>query len=140
MADDNASFGFTTDENKIITCIMKHLKGDIQVSRRAIRHHNITTDTTSQADLEAVACELGYKDASVAKTRWNQIKRKKIAGVAGATPAKASPGKRKKVVDQDDDDEETTPAKKKGGKKGKKAQVDGKSTSTSCLLCALRAS
>ena len=31
MADESSTSGFTAGETKIITCIMKHLKGDIQV-------------------------------------------------------------------------------------------------------------
>lgn len=81
-----------------------------------------------QADFDAVARELGYKDASIAKTRWSQIKRKKIAGAAGATPSKASPGKRKKAAATSDDEEVATPAKKKGGKKGKKGKVESECT------------
>lgn len=74
-----------------------------------------------------MARELGYKDGSIARTRWSQIKRKKIAGAAGGTPVKASPGKRKKGdAVSGDDEEEATPAKKKGGRKGKKVQAKGK--------------
>lgn len=59
-----------------------------------------------QADFEAVAAELGYKNAGVAKDRWRQIRAKKfrpatespLGGVAKSTPSKKSPDKAKKVV------------------------------------------
>jgi len=57
---------------------------------------------------------MGYKDASIARTRWGQIKKKKILG-DGAGSATPSPTKITKS--------KASP-KKKGGKKGSKDQVD----------------
>ncbi|KAK5125511.1 hypothetical protein LTR85_000622 [Meristemomyces frigidus] len=96
--------GSTANETKIVMCLVKHLKGELP------------------SDFEAVAAELGYKDANVLKTRWSQIKRKKInaAGAANSEKSeKATPKKRKGKADGADevDDEET--AKKKRGRKSK---------------------
>lgn len=52
---------------------------------------------------------MGYKDASIAKTRWGQIKKKKILGDGAPSPTKVTKPK--------------ASPKKKGGKKTKD-QVD----------------
>jgi len=84
-----------------------------------------TSSNIFQADWASVAAENNYKDASIAKTRWGQIRRKKIApspvkaaGVtkapakkgraAGSPKAKGPKGKGKKKVDVavSDDDED----------------------------------
>ncbi|KAF2766772.1 hypothetical protein EJ03DRAFT_168039 [Teratosphaeria nubilosa] len=75
MADTNKSeAGFTDAETKFIVLFIKHMEG------------NITTD------FDAVAAEAGYKDANVARARWNKIRREKIlggeSGESGETPKK----------------------------------------------------
>lgn len=54
-----------------------------------------------QCQWDKVAAELGYKDASIAKTRWGQIRRKKIdsaGGVDKATSGKVNIAKPKKAA------------------------------------------
>lgn len=54
---------------------------------------------------------MGYKDASIAKTRWGQIKKKKISGEANSpTKPKASP--------------KTSPKKPAAKRKAPKDKVD----------------
>ncbi|KAI6872289.1 hypothetical protein KC343_g550 [Hortaea werneckii] len=97
---------FTDGEAKLLMCMLKHLK-----------------DGNLNTDFEAVAAELGYKDAGVAKTRWGQIKKKKIEGsTTDSSPVKATPGKRKGKASDGADDEET-PKAKKGRVKAKSADV-----------------
>ncbi|KAI6819610.1 hypothetical protein KC332_g9783 [Hortaea werneckii] len=97
---------FTDGEAKLLMCMLKHLK-----------------DGNLNTDFEAVAAELGYKDASVAKTRWGQIKKKKIEGsTTDPSPVKATPKKRKGKASDGADDEET-PKAKKGRGKAKSADV-----------------
>ncbi|GAB7343831.1 hypothetical protein MBLNU457_1799t1 [Dothideomycetes sp. NU457] len=110
MSDEietTGSTSFTAGETKLLISIMSNLQGDLS------------------ADWAAVATENNYKDASIAKTRWNQIRRKKIApspgktaGVtkapakkgraAGSPKAKGARGKGKKKADVpvSDDDED----------------------------------
>lgn len=47
----------------------------------------------TQCQWDKVAAELGYKDASIAKTRWGQIRRKKIDSSAAGGVDKAASGK-----------------------------------------------
>lgn len=86
---------------------------------------------------------MGYKDASIAKTRWGQIKKKKINGeggadaAAGSSPAKvrkprANPKKKagKKTDKVDSGNEELIDGEAADGgdddeKKVKKEKVDG---------------
>ncbi|RMZ14401.1 hypothetical protein D0864_00188 [Hortaea werneckii] len=97
---------FTDGEAKLLMCMLKHLK-----------------DGNLNTDFEAVAAELGYKDASVAKTRWGQIKKKKIEGsTTDSSPVKATPKKRKTKA-SDGADAEETPKAKKGRGKAKSADV-----------------
>lgn len=82
--------------------------------------------TTYQANWDTVATAMGYKDASIAKTRWSQIRKKKIGGAtanAGVTKHRA-PNKKtttKKAVSDNEDDEDSKPIKPatKGKGKGK---------------------
>ncbi|KAI7231143.1 hypothetical protein KC330_g6589 [Hortaea werneckii] len=91
---------FTDGEAKLLMCMLKHLK-----------------DGNLNTDFEAVAAELGYKDAGVAKSRWGQIKKKKIEGnPSESSPAKVTPRKRKGKSSDGADDEETPKAKKGRGK------------------------
>lgn len=72
----------------------------------------------NQADWEAVAADNGHKDGSISKTRWGQIRRKKIEGIVpvpkSGTPKK-SPKKRAgpKAEDELDVDDAATPSKSK---------------------------
>jgi hypothetical protein len=54
-------------------------------------------------DADAVAAELGFKDGSIARVRWNSINRTKIQGSAGGgvkkTPAKKNTPKKRKGDD-----------------------------------------
>ncbi|RMY02465.1 hypothetical protein D0867_11042 [Hortaea werneckii] len=108
---------FTDGEAKLLMCMLKHLKdGNLNV-RHALhgRHHHLLI--CYKTDFEAVAAELGYKDAGVAKTRWGQIKKKKIEGnTSESSPAKVTPRKRKGKASDGADDEETPKAKKGRGK------------------------
>lgn len=62
-----------------------------------------------QSNWNKVAKELGYKDAGIAKTRWTQVRKKKIdvgqgspsGGVDKATTNKVSPTKAKKAKAKD---------------------------------------
>ncbi|KAI7670562.1 hypothetical protein KC318_g3967 [Hortaea werneckii] len=90
---------FTDGEAKLLMCMLKHLK-----------------DGNLNTDFEAVAAELGYKDAGVAKTRWGQIKKKIEGNTSESSPAKVTPRKRKGKASDGADDEETPKAKKGRGK------------------------
>lgn len=84
MADEStptASGGkvdLTDGESKLFLSIMKHLSSDIQVrlQHRCMDFLGRYTYTIYQFDADAVAAELNYKDGSIVKTRWGQIKRK----------------------------------------------------------------
>ncbi|KAK1075371.1 hypothetical protein LTR74_000333 [Friedmanniomyces endolithicus] len=97
-SEDSTPKDFTCGETKILMCIIKHLKGDIN------------------SDFEAVATELGYKDASIAKIRLRQIITKNRGSAGGA---KAAPRKRKGVVEGGDHDNDESPTKKNRGSKPK---------------------
>lgn len=108
---------FTDGEAKLLMCMLKHLKdGNLNVRKAECdRYHHLLI--YCKTDFEAVAAELGYKDASVAKTRWGQIKKKKIEGTTSeSSPAKVTPRKRKGKTSDGADDEETPKAKKGRGK------------------------
>ncbi|KAF2158119.1 hypothetical protein K461DRAFT_318109 [Myriangium duriaei CBS 260.36] len=68
--------GFTSGESKLLLSIIKHLEGDIATN------------------WQAVAAECGYKDQSIARTRWGQIrkKKKKMGGAEGASAAGGKKG------------------------------------------------
>ncbi|KAK1074320.1 hypothetical protein LTR12_002188 [Friedmanniomyces endolithicus] len=100
-SEDSILKDFTSGETKILMCIIKHLKGEIN------------------SDFEAVASELGYKDASIAKTRLRQIIAKKIKPAGSAGGAKGAPRKRKGAVEGGDNDTEESPMKKCRGAKPK---------------------
>lgn len=92
-----------------------------------------------QFDAEKVAQTLGFKDATVARARWNTIKRKKIAGAvaSAASPAGvkkggkgSTPKKGKTAAPTEDGGEEAveSPAKttpKRGRPKKGKKEVEG---------------
>ncbi|KAI7552172.1 hypothetical protein KC331_g2070 [Hortaea werneckii] len=91
---------FTDGESKLLMCMLKHLKDDIL-----------------NTDFEAVAAELGYKNAGIAKWKWSQIKKKKIEGATSEfSPTKVFPRKRKGKASDGPNDEETPKAKKGRGK------------------------
>ncbi|KAK3070375.1 hypothetical protein LTR53_010573 [Teratosphaeriaceae sp. CCFEE 6253] len=107
MASEDSTFsGFTTGETKILMSVIKHLKGDLD------------------ADFDAVATELGYKDATIAKTRLRQIIRKKIRPAVDADGEKTTPKKRKGAAASKDDVAEESPAKKGRGRKAKGGTVE----------------
>ncbi|KAK3676522.1 hypothetical protein LTR78_003798 [Recurvomyces mirabilis] len=101
-SEDTSVKGFTDGETKLLMCMIKHLQGDIPT------------------DYDAVAAEMGYKDASIAKTRWGQIKRKKI-NTTGDNP---TPKKRKGATTDGDDAENGAPNPKKRGRKPKTTKPD----------------
>ncbi|KAF2219674.1 hypothetical protein BDZ85DRAFT_285091 [Elsinoe ampelina] len=109
MADIN----FTAGEQKLLMTILANLKGDIN------------------ADWDKVAELQGYKDASIARTRWSQIRRKKIDANDGDGAKPSPPKKRtKKQTDEEDaegggDDGEGKAVKpKKGGRAAKKIKTE----------------
>ncbi|KAK3067889.1 hypothetical protein LTR53_014957 [Teratosphaeriaceae sp. CCFEE 6253] len=111
MASEEGTFsGFTSGETKILMSVIKHLKGDL--------------DT----DFDAVATELGYKDATIAKTRLRQIIRKKIRPAVDADGEKATPKKRKGAAASKDDVAEESPAKEGRGRKAKGGKAEDGST------------
>lgn len=95
-----------------------------------------------QFDAEKVALELGYKNGTSLRARWNSLKRSKITsgssapagGVdkttpskkANATPKKATPKKAKSTETEDGDGSESVAGKKAGKKVGKKGKADVK--------------
>ena len=94
----------------------------------------------AQFNYDAVATELGYKDGSIARVRWNSINRNKIqagaatpAGVKKTTSAKKSTPKKRKGGDTGAGDEDelgnghSSPLKtpKKRGRKPKADGADG---------------
>jgi len=137
MSDDNETTGgstsFTPAESKLLISIMANLQGDLNVSdlyihsaRHQIENFPIRhrSPNNAQADWATVATENNYKDASIAKTRWGQIRRKKIANgspkganagvtkapakkgrAAGSPKAKGGKGKSKKAVASEDDED-----------------------------------
>ncbi|TKA22648.1 hypothetical protein B0A50_07657 [Salinomyces thailandicus] len=110
--EETPTTGFTAGETKLLMCLIKHLKGDLP------------------SDFDAVAAELGYKDGAIVKTRWGQIKRKKItagltaSGNAGTITPRKRKAKAAAGVDGDGDDEEVTPKAKRGGKKVKTQEME----------------
>ncbi|GAB7362419.1 hypothetical protein MBLNU230_g2742t1 [Neophaeotheca triangularis] len=113
MSDTSATGTFTAGDMKLISAVFQHLVGDIQT------------------DWDAVATLCGYKDKNVAKTRWGQIKRKKILGSGDAAAAgrKATPrkcGKKAAVeVEEGGNEEGEGDGKgKKGGRKTKKVKTE----------------
>ena len=137
MAEETSTTGaisFTEPESKLLIAIMQNLTSDIQV-RAFILGALVSIANTCQFDADTIATQLGYKDGSIVKARWGQIKRKKLsacvspAGIKKRTPSKKAMPKKAKVegdLDNDDDagGEETptkTPAKR--GRK-KKAELE----------------
>ncbi|GAM86767.1 hypothetical protein ANO11243_047870 [Dothideomycetidae sp. 11243] len=82
---------FTTGEQKLLLSILAHLQGEIAVSPP---HHILTFKLTLvETDWNGVAAECGYKDSSIAKIRWRQIRNKKIPSL-GSTKTVNSPAKK----------------------------------------------
>lgn len=90
--------------------MLSHIQGSIDVSWPT-PWKKTTPLILLQTDWAAVAAENGLKDASIAKVRWGQIRRKKIEGKT-PTP-KVAGGKRKNTEAQNEIDSEETPTKKK---------------------------
>ncbi|KAK4570079.1 hypothetical protein LTR86_003049 [Recurvomyces mirabilis] len=101
-SEDTSVKGFTDGETKLLMCMIKHLHGDIPT------------------DYDAVAAEMGYKDASIAKTRWGQIKRKKI----NADGDKPTPKKRKGATTEGNGADDDTSNPKKRGRKPKTPKLE----------------
>lgn len=128
MADEAQAANFTPSETKLLISIMKNLEGDLKVRMldllTALMPSNLVS---SQSNFAAVAEECGLKDASIAKTRWGQIRRKKIRsstsspanGIDKATPSKKSATKPKSAASINDDS--PTAGKAKRGRKPKAA-------------------
>jgi hypothetical protein len=57
--------------------------------------HMLTSLSPSQSNWDTVATEMGYKDAGIARTRWNQVRRKKIIGPAAAASSSSTTAKTK---------------------------------------------
>lgn len=73
----------------------------------------VYTNGLRQFDADAVAAELGFKDGSIARVRWNSINRLKIqdttaspAGVKKTTSTKKSASKKRKYGDSGEGDED----------------------------------
>ena len=74
---------------------------------------------SEQSDFDAVAVDMGYKDASIAKTRMRQVIRKKIKPSGSGAVEKASTKKRKGTATDSKNGPEESPAKKGRGSKPK---------------------
>lgn len=131
--EETPTTGFTAGETKLLMCLIKHLKGDLPVSPSPpslSKPKEISLTKLTQSDFDAVAAELGYKDGAIVKTRWGQIKRKKItagltaSGNAGTITPRKRKAKAAAGVDGDGDDEEVTPKAKRGGKKVKTQEME----------------
>ncbi|KAI9883818.1 MAG: hypothetical protein M1823_004402 [Watsoniomyces obsoletus] len=95
--------------------------------------NTLPSDISKAIDFDKVAVECGYKDASIARTMFQRLRRGKIQGNPNAEEADASkgskktkaPAKRKQLKANDDDDyEPSTPKRAKtntGRKRTKKA-------------------
>jgi len=109
MSDHDTTF--SAGETKLLTSILRNCDGQINV--RSLDSTIIPfTDVYTQSNWDRVADEMGYKDANIARTRWGQIKKKKILGDGSAAPSPTKVTKPK------------ASPKKKGGKKDSKDQVD----------------
>ncbi|KAK4985484.1 hypothetical protein LTR66_008155 [Elasticomyces elasticus] len=106
---------FNARETKLLVSMMKHMQADPSV------------------DYDAVASELGYKDGSIVKTRWNQIKRKKInassgspsGGVAKTTKKTTTKSPKDKKAEVKGDDNGSPKPKKRGRKPKSEVKVEG---------------
>ncbi|KAK3716865.1 hypothetical protein LTR37_006215 [Vermiconidia calcicola] len=118
MAEEvSAKITFTEGESSLLMAIMQNLTSEIQF------------------DADAIAQQLGYKDGSIVKTRWGQIKRKKLTA-AGASPgggikkrtsAKKNTAKKGKGYSETNgggDDEEPATPTKTPAKRGRKPKVE----------------
>ncbi|KAG8629702.1 hypothetical protein KVT40_001321 [Elsinoe batatas] len=107
---------FTPLEQKILITILSNLKGDID------------------ADWAKVAEVHGYKDAGIARKRWQQIRKQKIDRAGGENSTTSPPKKRtKKQADEADvegggEDQESKEGQankpKKGGHAAKKIKTE----------------
>nr|POE65321.1 hypothetical protein CFP56_34988 [Quercus suber] len=119
--ETTASDQLTTAESKIILGVLKHLSSDIQ------------------ADFDAIAAELGYKSAEVAKVRWRQVRNKRFplgerassapsGGIDKANSSKKTPVKAKKAGTGQESQESptTTPTTTTPKKRGRKSKAKSK--------------
>lgn len=100
MATTEITSLFTAGETKLLVSIMKHMTGNPPVNPPGpYLPPPITNQPWNQTDWDAVAQDQGYKDASIARTRYGQIRKKKLDGAGNGAPEggvdKASPGGRK---------------------------------------------
>lgn len=111
MSESTNNHGFTTKEMEFLMTALKHADGgSFKVCAFHLSNpHAIHILTHVQFDADAVAKELGYKDGSIARVRWNSINRNKIKGAVGGID-KASPAKKnikpKKAAGEEDGDGE----------------------------------
>ncbi|PNS15512.1 hypothetical protein CAC42_771 [Sphaceloma murrayae] len=99
--------GFSAGEQKLLMVILSNLKGDIN------------------ADWAAVAKECNYKDAGIARTRWTQIKRKKIHPGNGSGSGKDKGATETNGDSDGEGDSVATPKKSSPKKRGRKATGEG---------------
>lgn len=121
-SEDTTNSGFTASETKLIMCMIKNLQGDFPV--RPVLYVAAACADLSETNYDAVATELGCKDASVAKARWGQIKRKKIMPSGSTDGKKATPRKRKGAAVGSDGVTDESPAPKKRGRQTKTQKME----------------
>ncbi|KAK5167408.1 uncharacterized protein LTR77_007107 [Saxophila tyrrhenica] len=112
-SEQTKNVNFTDGESKLFVSIVSNLTGDIQF------------------DADKVAAELGYKDGNIVKTRWGQIKRKRLTGDNGPaggikkrSPAKKGAKAKAETEGEGGDDEEAVKTPKKRGRKPKAAKAE----------------
>ncbi|KAK3048692.1 hypothetical protein LTR09_010001 [Extremus antarcticus] len=116
QTSESKGIELTAAESKFVLAVMANLTSDIQFNA------------------DAIAAQMGYKDAAIVRARWNTIKRKKLSVdaptgvVKKRTPKKAAKSKEGEEGDGDggDDEEVVTPVKtpKKRTRKPKTAKAD----------------
>lgn len=117
---------FTAAETKFVLAVLKNMEGGIKVcsSHLTCRTSSNRTEADISPDVkfnkEAVAQELGMKDAGSVGARWNTIFRTKVnGGAATSSPSSAKTNKTAKSVDANE--EPQTPTGKKRSRKPKAA-------------------
>lgn len=93
MTSNAQTPNLTDGEKKLLLSIICNTPGPIAVSLKPhLPAQNPLTPHLPKCDWAAVAAENGYKDAAIAKQRFQQIRRAKLNGAAGSSPAKAPVG------------------------------------------------
>jgi hypothetical protein len=119
---------FTPAETKFVLAVLKNMEGGIKV--RCFAHHKSpSSNQAPKSDLflnikfnkDAVAQELGMKDAGSVGARWNTIFRTKINGGTSASPPGSATKSNKKTKNVDVKEEPQTPAT--GKKRGRKPKA-----------------